>query len=89
MKRNNNKKVSSISKGGTIDEIAEFWDTHSLADYWEDTYEVDFEVRAKRRCRITLEPSIYEQVLLQAQVRGVLPETLVNIWLSERLQQVK
>jgi hypothetical protein len=89
MKRNNNKKVSSISKGGTIDEIAEFWDTHSLADYWEDTYEVDFEVRAKRRRRITLEPSIYEQVLLQAQVRGVLPETLVNIWLSERLQQVK
>ncbi len=30
-------------------EAAEFWDTHDLADYWDATTEVDFEVDLKRR----------------------------------------
>jgi len=28
----------------TPEEIGEFWDTHSLADYWEETHEVEMEV---------------------------------------------
>ncbi len=28
----------------TPEEISEFWDTHSLADYWDETDEVDFQV---------------------------------------------
>ncbi len=28
----------------TPEEIGEFWDTHSLADYWDETHEVEFEV---------------------------------------------
>ena len=37
---------TSISEAETLEEIAEFWDTHSLADYWDQTHEVEFEVRA-------------------------------------------
>ena len=40
-----NKPLTSISKARTYAEIAEFWDTHSLADYWDQTHEVEFEVR--------------------------------------------
>ena len=40
--------MSSISKASTWEEIAEFWDTHSLADYWDETHEVEFEVRVER-----------------------------------------
>ena len=48
---NEDKEVreASISKAKTLEDIAEFWDTHSLADYWDETREVEFEVRAKRR----------------------------------------
>jgi len=77
---------NQISKASTLEEIAEFWDTHSLADYWDETHEVTFEVRAERRRRITLDPEVYTQVQKVARKRGVLPETLVNIWLVERLQ---
>lgn len=35
----------------TEDEIADSWDTHSLADSWDQTQEVEFEVGAKRRRR--------------------------------------
>ncbi len=85
---NGNKQVgtTSISRAQTLDEVGEFWDTHSLADYWDQTREVTFEVRAKRRRRITLDPEVYAQIESQARARGLQPETLVNLWLVERLQ---
>lgn len=86
MKENEEKQTTSISEARTIEEIADFWDTHSLADYWDETHEVDFEVRIQRKCHITLTPEIYEKIQIQAQAQGVLPETLVNLWLAERLQ---
>ena len=33
----------------TPEEIREFWDTHSLADYWDETEEVEFQVNLKSR----------------------------------------
>jgi len=80
-------QASSISQARSLEEIAEFWDTHSLADYWDQTREVEFEVRAQHRRRVTLDPDVYAQVEDQARARGILPETLVNLWLAERLQQ--
>ena len=83
----NKDQATSISKAQSIEEIAEFWDSHSAADYWDQTHEVDFEVRATRRRQVTLAPEVYEKLKEQARRRGILPETLVNLWLAERLQQ--
>lgn len=85
MNGNDDAQLTSVSKARTLDEIADFWDTHSLADYWEQTEEVEFEVRAQRRRRVTLAPEVYARLETQARLRGVLPETLVNLWLAERL----
>ena len=81
--------ATSISEAGTLDEIAAFWDTHSLADHWDQTHEVEFEVRAARRRRVTLDPEVYAGVEAEARVRGIQPETLVNLWLVERLHGTK
>ena len=89
MSENKNRNKTSISKAQTLDEIGEFWDTHSLDDYWEETREAEFEVRAKQRRRITVEPQIYKELETEARVRGVVPETLVNLWLAEKLQASK
>ncbi len=86
MNESDDTKLTSISKARSLEEIGDFWDTHSLDDYWDQTHEVEFEVRAKRRRRITLDPRVYAGVEAQARVRGILPETLVNLWLVERLQ---
>jgi hypothetical protein len=48
---------------------------------------VTFEVRAPRRHRIALDPDVYTQIEAQAQRRGISPETLINLWLLERLQK--
>jgi len=63
--------TTSISKAHTLEEIADFWDTHSLADYWDQTHEVEFEVRAMRRRRVTLDPDVYAWIEAQAHSRGV------------------
>jgi hypothetical protein len=89
MSESKKTQLSSISQAETLEEIGEFWDTHSLDDHWDETREVEFEVRAKQRKRITLEPQIYKQLELEARIRGVVPETLVNLWLAEKLQASK
>ncbi|HEY4722966.1 MAG TPA: CopG family antitoxin [Anaerolineae bacterium] len=89
MSEEDNIPTTNISKARTLKEAAEFWDTHSLADYWDQTHEVEFEVRAQRRRRVTLDPEVYAQIETQAHRRGVQPETLINLWLAEHLQETK
>lgn len=76
---------TSISSATSPEEIGEFWDTHSLDDYWEQTHAVEMVVRALPRHRIVVEPTIYSQLEDRARRRGLLPETLINLWLAERL----
>jgi hypothetical protein len=87
MNKSKDNKLTGISKADTVEEIAEFWDSHSLADYWDQGREVEFEVRAEHRRRITLDPEIYGRVEFQARTRGISPETLINLWVVEKLQE--
>lgn len=85
MKNQDNK--TSISKADTLEEIGEFWDEHSLADYWDQTEEVEFKIRAVRRHRITIDPELYNKISSSSRIRGVHPETLINLWLNEKLEE--
>jgi len=51
---------TSISRARSVRQISEFWDRHSLADYWAQTHEVEFEVRAQPRRRVTLDPEVFD-----------------------------
>ena len=46
-------KKTSISQATNYEEMAEFWDTHSLADFEDQTYEVLLSFDPKTR-RITI-----------------------------------
>ena len=89
MSENKDTKTTDISNAQTLKEIGEFWDSNSLADHWDKTEEANFEVRAERRRRITLSPDVFEKIEVQARIQGILPETLINVWLTERLQKAK
>ena len=82
----NKSKDSIPEQFDSIEAAADFWDTHSLADYEDQIHKVEIEVRAQRRRRVTLDPDVWKRVVKQAQLRGVTPETLVNLWLMERVQ---
>ncbi len=74
----------------TLEEIGEFWDTHSLADYWDETHEVAFEVvnLTSKTNLVTVEPEVAEQLTALATKQGISIEKLVNRWLQEKLEAV-
>jgi len=69
-----------------LEDVAQYWDDHSLADHWDDTREVEVDVRARRRYRVSLDPDVFGAIRAQARQRGVAVETLINLWLKERLE---
>ena len=81
-------EVTSVSKARSLDEIAEFWDSHSLADTWDEMPDVELKVRALPRRRIVIAPELYEKLVSRALIQGLSPETLANLWLAERLLEV-
>lgn len=76
----------------TLDEIAEFWDTHSTADYEDLTQDVHFEVRLReqngQKRFVTLVPELGDTLEALANARGVSLETLVNVWLTEKVLEL-
>ena len=72
----------------TLEAFQDFWDTHGLADYEEHLREIEFDIDIQRhRLLVALEPELAQQVAEQAYTRGISAETLVNLWLKERLSK--
>lgn len=70
----------------SIEEAGEFWDSHDLGDYWDFTEEAHFDVDIQRRVFLTaLEPALAKKLTDYARRQGVSTETLINVWLSEKL----
>jgi hypothetical protein len=82
-------KVSSISQARTLEEMADFWDTHSLADFDDQTHEVEmtFDPSA-RRSVIGIETELMAEIRRIAKERQVSTQTLVNVWLRQRVDQM-
>lgn len=90
MKKQLSSKVNSrhrIPKEfATLKAAAEFWDKHDLADYWKNTKQVRVNVEVPPTPRyIPLEKEIAKFIAKIARNQHVTPETLVNLWLKERL----
>ncbi len=85
-----NESKSSISKAQSYKEIGEFWDTHDLAGYWEQTHPVDFEIDIQSEVTYyALDKALSASIRSIAEQRGVSAETLLNLWVQEKLQEEK
>jgi hypothetical protein len=77
---------SSISNAATYAEIGEFWDSHDLGDYWDQTEPVEFKVDIQSEATYyRLDAQLSARLGEIAKERGVSPETLVNLWVQEKL----
>ena len=80
-----------IPEMNSYEEIAEFWDTHSLADYWDQTEPAAFEIspELRRRYLVAVEPDLLSRLRQAAHTRGVSTESLINLLLEQRLREIE
>jgi len=70
----------------TLEDFWAFWDTHSSADYEDLMNDVDVTVEirsSKVYCAVAQD--IARAVRAQARRQGLSAETLVNVWLQEKI----
>jgi hypothetical protein len=77
------KKKNSISKTNRIDEIGDFWDTHDFTEYGSNADDVIFEVA----CAVPIELELFTSIEKFAHNHKIKVETLVNLWLQEKLSE--
>jgi len=69
-----------------VEELSDFWDTHSSADYEGDMEPVEARIdlsSSKVYCPVAKD--LLRQVRWLARQQGVSTETLINLWLQEKL----
>lgn len=88
MARNKTRRDPIPKHFESIEQAAEFWDSHDLADYWDLTREAHFEVDIQRRVFLTaLEPTLAKRLTTLAHQQGISTETLINVWLAEKVKE--
>jgi len=82
------KNKTSISKATSYKEIGEYWDIHDVTEIWDQTKKVEFDVQIESEVTYyPLEKSLSERVQNLAKKRGVSSETLLNLWVQQKLQE--
>ena len=77
-------KISSISQADTLEKVGEFWDSHDFTDFDNPaTPDVEFQIA----CAVPIELELLSAVEQQARLRGVQVETLINLWLQQKLAE--
>lgn len=82
------RSKATLSGGDSYQEIGEYWDEHDLSEVWDQTEPVEIEVAIRsQKHYFPLEQTLVQRVTEIAREKGVSPETLVNLWIQERVGQ--
>jgi CopG antitoxin of type II toxin-antitoxin system len=83
MAENNPQKLPSFA---SLDELAEFFDTHDMGAYEEDLPAVHFDVNLQRRTHlVAIDEEINSKLTEIAEQEQMPTEALVNSWLREKI----
>ena len=82
-------RQSRIPDFQSREEEAEFWDTHDLTEFLDETEPVTLNVSPNLRSvfSLRLDGEDQEELARQAKEIGVGPSTLARMWIKERLKQ--
>jgi predicted DNA binding CopG/RHH family protein len=82
-------KKPRIPTFSSLEEEAEFWDTHDTTDYEEEfkPVKVRFAKNLSHVLALRLDQQTLEELREQARKKGIGPTTLARMWIRERLQR--
>ncbi len=83
------ERKSRIPRFKNYEEAAEFWDTHSVADFLDELEEVELKVKGplKHTFSVSLDGKSLTELLALAKSKDTDFITLAQIWIMERLAQ--
>ena len=82
------KNKSSLSKAASYREIGNYWDGRDLSKVWGKTKKVKFEVQIETEATYyPIEKNLSERIQSVARKQGVSSNTLVNLWIQQKLQE--
>lgn len=79
-------KKSKLPKTDSIQELAEFWDSHDLSDYQDELEEISEPVFVRREAiQVPLKSREVQAVERLAEAKGISREELVRAWVLQKL----
>lgn len=83
------RRKAPLPRFRSREEEAAFWDTHDMADYWDDfkAVKVRFAKNLSEGITIRLDPETLAKLRVEAKEKGVGPTTLARMWIMERLRE--
>ena len=83
------KNKTPISCADTYQIIGEYWDNHDLTEVWDQTKQAEFDVKIQSvRRYYPLNSDLSNKIAIIAQKKGVSTETLLNLWVQEKINQI-
>lgn len=74
---------STVSQAQSLEAMGEFWDSHDFTEFDDNAPDVEFTVANT----ISIEADLLSALEQKARLRGISVETLVNLWLQEKLTE--
>lgn len=88
------RTTSRIPRFKTVEEAAEWFDTHDTAEYEDELEEVEGDLRfvvsrgrPKKPITVRMDEDTLARLAKQAQKLGVGPSTLARMWILEHLRE--
>lgn len=83
----NKKRISKIPEFKTIEEEANFWDTHSFSEFWDELKPVKVKVAKNLSDGITVrfDGRALDEIRTRAAKKGLGPTQLIRMWVMEQL----
>ena len=78
---------TNIPQTDSIQELADFWDTHDITDFEDELEEMSAPVfERKTTIAVRFEPEESERLQALAKSRGISPDNLIREWVTERIE---
>ncbi len=80
--------MKKIPEFKSLEEAAEYWDTHSFADHFDDTEPVEIEVHLPhRKILLEIDLDLRDKLKKIAQRKKQSYGKLINAWIREKIVQ--
>ena len=79
---------NSLPTFDSVEELADYFDTHDMSGHWEHFPEAEFTVNSQKKSYlVSVDEDVMKRLTKVARAQHTAPEALINTWLREKTAQ--